>query len=280
MNTTTYTPEPLLRHPVTMAKEMLRDLLAARELAWRLFVRDLSAMYRQSFLGYFWAFAPALLAALPFVFLESQGIVQVPGTGLPYPAFAMLSTLLWQVFVDSLNAPLKAVTTGRSMLARINFPREALLLAAMLDILFNFFIRLVVVIGVMAAFRIPPGPGLALFPAGILALVLGGLALGLVIAPLGVLYGDVARALTIATSVWMLLTPVVYPPKADGIAGILSQWNPVSPLIIVTRGALTGLDYAASLPAFLVVLTLSTLILLAGWVLYRITMPILIERMG
>lgn len=39
-----------------LAREMERDLLASRELAWRLMVRDISAQYRQSFLGIFWAF--------------------------------------------------------------------------------------------------------------------------------------------------------------------------------------------------------------------------------
>jgi hypothetical protein len=35
---------------------MPRDLLASRELAWRLAVHDISAQYRQTFLGALWAF--------------------------------------------------------------------------------------------------------------------------------------------------------------------------------------------------------------------------------
>src|SRR5436190_8244377 len=72
---TVYTPESPLRRPARMVREMFRDLLASRELAWRLFVRDISAQYRQSILGLFWAFIPPLVAALPFVFLNSQGII-------------------------------------------------------------------------------------------------------------------------------------------------------------------------------------------------------------
>ena len=37
---------------------MLGDLLASRELAWRLIVRNFSAQYRQSALGYVWAGFP------------------------------------------------------------------------------------------------------------------------------------------------------------------------------------------------------------------------------
>ena len=46
-----YSPEPLLGHPVTLIKNIIKDLLAGRELAWRLFIRDLSAQYRQTYFG-------------------------------------------------------------------------------------------------------------------------------------------------------------------------------------------------------------------------------------
>ncbi|MEO0936498.1 MAG: ABC transporter permease, partial [Cyanobacteria bacterium J06641_2] len=50
-----YTPESLLRHPSRLFKQMWFDLLSSRELAWRLLIRDISAQYRQSFLGIIWA---------------------------------------------------------------------------------------------------------------------------------------------------------------------------------------------------------------------------------
>ncbi len=77
---TVYTPESPLKNPARLLREMFRDLLASRELAWRLFVRDTSAQYRQSILGYAWAFIPPLVASLPFVFLNSQGVVAIKGT--------------------------------------------------------------------------------------------------------------------------------------------------------------------------------------------------------
>ena len=52
---TIYTPDSLLTNPFKMVREMLRDLADSQELAWRLTVRDLSAQYRQAFLGFLWA---------------------------------------------------------------------------------------------------------------------------------------------------------------------------------------------------------------------------------
>jgi len=40
-----------MRHPARMVAGMLRDLLAGRELAWQLALRDIKAQYRQTALG-------------------------------------------------------------------------------------------------------------------------------------------------------------------------------------------------------------------------------------
>src|SRR5918996_1010864 len=87
---TVYSPESPLRDCRRLLRDMFRDLRGSRELAWRLFVRDTSAQYRQSMLGYVWAFLPPLVASLPFIFLNSQGVVTIEGTPIPYPAYAMI----------------------------------------------------------------------------------------------------------------------------------------------------------------------------------------------
>jgi lipopolysaccharide transport system permease protein len=274
-----YSPQSSLSRPGMMIREMLGDLWSGGELAWRLFLRDVSAQYRQSYLGYVWAFLPPLISSLTFVFLNSQGLFSTGKTGLPYAAFAMIGTLLWQVFVDALNAPVNALIQSKSMLAKINFPREAIIVAGLAMVFFNFLVRLVLLAGVLVFFHVKPGTGILFFPFAILGLILCGTACGLAVAPLGALYGDIGRAIPLITSFWMLLTPVVYPARTSGFAGWLATWNPVSPLIMVARHSLTG-DALTPLAPFFIVFCASLFVLLAGWVGFRIAMPHLIARMG
>ena len=124
-----------------------RAMTEGRELAWRLFLRDVRAQYRQSILGYVWVFIPPLVASLPFIFLSSQGVMNIGETPIPYPAYAIIGTTIWQVFSDSMNAPLRAVLAARSMLARINLPREAILLSALAQVALGFAVRLVLLAG-------------------------------------------------------------------------------------------------------------------------------------
>jgi len=101
---TVYTPESALANPAQVLREMLRDLIASRELAWRLMVRDLSAQYRQTYLGFLWAIILPLANALVWIFLNRSGVLKMQDTGLPYPVYVFTGTMLWAILMDALNA--------------------------------------------------------------------------------------------------------------------------------------------------------------------------------
>ena len=196
---------------------MARDLWTSRELAWRLFLRDTSAQYRQTLLGYLWLVIPPLAAAAPFILLKAGGVVRLGETPIPYAAYALIGTTIWQTFVDALNAPLKTVTAAKSVLLRINLPREGILFSALLRTGFSTLVRLTLLAAVLAVFGIVPAPTVWLFFLGMLALILVGFVVGVILTPLGLLYSDVQNGLPIFTTFLMLLTPVVYPAPRTGL---------------------------------------------------------------
>jgi lipopolysaccharide transport system permease protein len=258
---------------------MWRDLLASRELAWRLMVRDISAQYRQSFLGIVWAFLPPIVMAAGFTLANDANVINVGVTDLPYPAYVMFSTALWQTFVEALNGPVQAVTTAKPMLARVNFPREALILAKLGEVFFNFAIKLILIVALFIWFRVPVSWTLILTPVALIHLVLLGTFIGIVLAPLGVLYQDVSKGLTLITGFWLFLTPVVYPVPSAGTFGFLVKLNPVTPLLVTARElATTGV---VSEPLrFWVVSAITLLGLLLTWIAFRLAMPFVVERVS
>ena len=258
-----YTPESPLRDPRRLVRDMMRDLAASRELAWRLFIRDVSAQYRQSILGYLWVFIPPLVASVPFVYLNAQGVIRIGETPIPYAAFAIISMIIWQVFADSLNAPLRSVSAARSILTRINLPREAILLSALAQVCFGFLVRLLLLVGVMAWFHLVPPATALLFPVGILSLILFGFVIGILITPLGLLYSDVQQTLPIITTFLMFLTPVLYPVPQLGIAARVAHINPLTPLIVTTRDWLT-IGTTSYIGGFILVTSLALVFLAVG----------------
>lgn len=272
------TPRSPLAAPGRLFREMGRDLLASRELAWRLLVRNLSAAYRRTLLGYVWAFLPPLVTTATFVFLRSQRVLEVESGAVPYLVFVLCGSLLWQTFYDALQAPLRLANQSKVMLAKIRFPREALILAGIGETLFNFLVRLLILVPVLAFYGIGPGLGGLCAPLGVLSLVLLGTVIGVLLLPPGMLYEDIEKGLPLVAGLWMFLTPVVYAPPTEGPARWLMVLNPVSPLLAQTRDWLTT-GGATHLAGFLAFSLLALILALVGWVLYRLALPHIIARL-
>ncbi len=121
---------------------MGRDVAGGRELAWRLFVRDTAAQYRQSALGYFWVILPPLMTSLIFILLNSANVLVSPDLGMSYPVYVLTGTVFFGLFSDGMAAPLRTIVASRALLIKVSFPREALLLAAWAQTLLGFVIRI------------------------------------------------------------------------------------------------------------------------------------------
>ena len=279
MKTTVYTPDSSLANPFVMVKAMLGDLWAGRELAWRLTVRDISAQYRRSFLGILWALILPLANTAVWLYLNSSGIVVLQQTDIPFPVYIFSGTMLWAIFMDSINAPMGETGSAIGMLTKLNFPREALLLTGVSKTLFNASIKIGLLLCILPFFKVNPGWGLVLFPVGVLSLILVGTAIGLFITPVGMLYSDVGRALPLVMQFLMYVTPVVFAMPDSGLAAKLFALNPLTPLILTARNWLTG-GSPDFLLSFLVVNAAAVVLLLASWIGYRLSLPILIERMS
>lgn len=274
-----YTPASSLRRPIKLVGDIFHDLWRGRELAWRLAVRDISAQYRQTALGLLWAFILPLANTLTWIFLKSTGVVAIGATELPYAVYVFTGTVLWAVFMDALNAPLQKTTAAKAMLAKINFPREALIVSGIYQTLFNAAIKVILLLPALMLFGIHPGWSLLLFPLAVLSLVFAGTAIGLLLTPVGMLYTDIGKSLPLMMQFFMYLTPVVFPMPESGWAAAAYELNPITPLILTARDWLTGFP-ANHLAGFLLTNAAVIVLLVVVWVVYRLAMPILIERMS
>lgn len=268
-----------MRHPVRMVRDMFNDLIAGRELAWRLAVRDIQAQYRQAVLGLLWAFILPLTHTMTWIFLSGTGIVSLKETSLPYPIYVFTGTMIWAIFMDAVNAPLQQTLAAKQMLTKINFPREAIVVSGIYQTLFNAGIKIVLLLITLMIMGIYPGWTLIWFPLGIVSLILAGTVLGLLLTPVGVLYTDIGKSLPLLMQFLMYLTPVVFSIPDSGWAAKIYTINPLTPLIVTTRNWLIGLSAYKS-DHFMLINLMIIVSLMVVWIIYRTAMPILIERMS
>ena len=273
-----YSAESEISNPGKLISGVLRDFASGRELAGRLFMRNLRGLYRQTVLGLFWAFLPPIVNTAFWVFLREADVFDTGKMPINSTIFILTGMIFWQAFIEAFQMPMDVINKNRNMISKLNFPRESLLLVGLGEILFNFAIRTLLLLPACVWFQFMPPATIVFMPIAALGLIFVGMGFGLILMPIGALYQDVGRFIGLATPFWMILTPVVYMPL-ETLPGSLLNWiNPASPLLILARDwTLVGSTEHAS--AAIVFGIGSVVLMLIGLVIYRVSIPVLVERM-
>ena len=278
--TTVYTAEKQRNRIRSLAYEMWEEIYLSRYVITQVFIRDLKAAYRKSYLGYLWAVIPGLTTTAIWMFLNSQNIIQVEETPIPYPLYVLIGSTLWMFFSSSVQSPLGSFQGGSAVFMKLKVSPFAFILAGLGGLLFDLLLKLTLLAPVCIWFGIaPPWHAIYLFPLGIVGVLMLGLAIGILLIPLGSLYGDVSRFVGFALGFLMYLTPVVYPVPKEGWASTLVHLNPATYLLGATRDWLSFGESAYTLE-FFVILGMSFLLTLLGLIILKIVMPHLVARMG
>jgi lipopolysaccharide transport system permease protein len=265
-----YTPQGVQRSGVGGWQIMFQELVESRRLIWLLILRDLSVRYRQSILGYVWAVVPQIATIAVFAFLNSSRVLPIGGTKIPYVAYSLWGMSVWQLFAGCLTNCANSLTASGSLVTKINFPREALVIAALGQPAFDFVVRLVPVVAVFIWCGVVP-PWQSLFmPLFLLPVVVLGLGLGFVLSIANLVIRDTANALGTALTIAMFLTPVLYPPPVRWPFYLINVLNPLSPLVAASQDLIAG-GFLTQPEMFIAACIFSTALFLASWRAFRIT---------
>ncbi|MGZ4834257.1 MAG: ABC transporter permease [Terriglobales bacterium] len=217
----------------------LREIWEYRELLYFLAWRDIKVRYKQTALGAAWALLQPLFLMVIFT-LRFGRVAKVP-VPVPYPVFAFCGLLPWQLFAFGLSQSSNSLVSSQNLINKVFFPRLVIPISSILAGLLDFVIAFVLLLGMMAYYRIVPGMNALLLPLYVLFAVVASLTVGIWLSAVNVRYRDVQYTLGFLTQFWMLATPVGYPASA-----VPQQWrwilavNPMASVVEGFRWALLG----------------------------------------
>jgi len=273
---------PNMRHELGLFQTwvvMARNVWRSRELIWQLFKRDFLASYKKSFIGITWLFISPLLGIVSWVFLQATGMLQPGDVGIPYPAYVMIGTSMWGLFMGFYSSASSTLSAGTGLLMQVNYPHEALLFKQLANQLATYLITFLVNIVILLIFKVVPSWGLLMLPLVALPLFFLGTAMGLIISMVSVVAFDFSRMVDIFMSVLMYSTPVIYSAKTESaLVLMINKWNPLTYLVCSCRDmVIYGNLYHPKeyfLSAFL-----ALLVFLVSWRLFYVSEDKIIERM-
>jgi ABC-type polysaccharide/polyol phosphate export permease len=205
----------------------LAELHGTRELFWNLTLRELRTRYKRSILGWTWSLLNPLSTTLiySFVFVvlfDAAAPVGNPSGLEVFGLFILCAILPWNFMAIGAGTSMGAVLFNGSLVKKVAFPREHLVLANVAACLVTLFIELGVLSIVMLFFGhivLLQLPGVLLAAMLLSAFVVG---LGLMLAAGNVFFRDLGHLWNIVVQLWFFLTPVVYSPEL--VEGKIAGW--------------------------------------------------------
>lgn len=258
---------------------MAANIAGARNLIWQLFKRDFLAGYKRSFLGFSWVFIAPLFGIVSWVFLRGTGVLQTGDVGIPYPAYVLVGTSVWALFVGFYQAGKNTLAAGRDLVLQINYPHEALLVQQTAQQLANFSIVLMMNLLVLTFMGVYPAWQVVFLPAVVFPLFLIGSGIGLIVSMITIVAVDLNNVIDRVFNLLIWLTPIIYSDKVDNpVIQLFIRWNPLTYLVCSARDIiLYGRLY--DLTGYLVCSALALALFLLSWRLFFVSEDKIIERM-
>ncbi len=281
MNTTLDQPTELPLPPTVVIQAtsglsalQLGALWEYRELLYFLVWRDIKVRYKQAALGIAWIVLQPLVSMAIYSIIFGR-LLNAPSDGIPYPVFVFAGLLPWQYFAGALTRSSTNLVDNAHLITKVYFPRLVIPLSGVLSGLVDFGVAFLVLIGLMAIYRIPPTWAIVFLPAFILLAMITALGFGLWLSALNVRYRDVKHLIPFIVQMWMYLTPVVYsvtliPERFRWVLAL----NPMTGVVQGFRWALLGNvmdDAAAPGGLFFVSIGIAVLVLVGGLFFFRST---------
>lgn len=258
---------------------MFHNIRASKELIWQLFVRDFVAVYKKSFLGMGWLFISPVIGIVSWVLMNSTGILNPGDTGIPYPAYVLLSTSIWGLFMGFYGAAAGTLNAGGGFIMQVKYPHEALLIKQVSQHLASFFIGFLMNIVVLLIFGVIPSWKIIFFPAVALPLFFLGAGIGLIIAVISIVAVEIQRIVDAFFGFLIFLTPVIYSPNfANPFLQTVTKWNPLTYLVGAVRDTIVygKIDHPTE---FVYAAIFSFIVFVFSWRLFYISEEKVIEKM-
>jgi lipopolysaccharide transport system permease protein len=255
------------------------NIVASRQLIFQMYRRDFLNMYKKSFLGFGWMALSPIIGVVSWLLMNATGLLAPGDVGIPYPAYVLLSSSIWGLFMSFYGAGKATLDAGSSFILQVRYPHEALLFKQALQEFTNFSITLLVNLFVLLIFGVHPSWMMLLYPVLILPLFFLGAGLGLLFAVIKVVASDIDRAFSILLGFCIYITPVIYAPKTKNqILQTVINYNPLTYLIGTVRDA-TIYGKVSYWDRYLVAGGISLMFFLFAWRLFYNSEEMIIEKM-
>lgn len=275
---TTYEPDNSIKKGyVSLWKEIIWELTHNKWLTFQLFKRDFFSIYKQSLVGFFWAFIFPIVSVGIFIILNHSGIFNVGKIEVPYSIYAILGMAFWQLFSTGLTTTSNSLVKAGSMLVKINFSKKSLVFSSAAQSLIPFIVQMVLVGFLFVGYQVYPSIKILFIPLLMVPIFFLTLGLGFILSVFNSIVRDISNALSVFITFLLFLTPVLYAKPKIGVLIPITKYNPLYYLISVPRELILK-GTIREWNGYLISIGISVLFFVVGLGIFHLTETRITER--
>jgi lipopolysaccharide transport system permease protein len=187
----------------------LHNVLGRQELLGHLTVRNLRVQYKQSALGYAWLLLNPISQVLTLTFIFSA-VFKTPSQGSPFVVFLCMGLFPWLFFSAALSTATDSVVGSANLITTVRFPRELLVISAVLIRMVDFGASLLILGGALIYYGQSISPNVAWVLLIFLLQFVFTIGLSFPLAALNLFFHDVRYLVGVFLYLWFFLTPIFY----------------------------------------------------------------------
>lgn len=250
----------------------LKEVWRYKDLVYMFVKRDFISGFKQTILGPVWFFINPIFTTLVYLVVFGN-IAGLSTDGAPKILFYLAGVTLWNYFSTCLTGTSNVFTGNAAIFGKVYFPRLVMPLTIVISNLMRFGVQMLLFLGVFFYYyyqgQVQPNIWILATPFIIVLMAAFALGMGMIFSSLTTKYRDIQMLLGFGVSLFMYVTPVIYPLSAlPARLKSIAYYNPLSGIFECFKYAWLGVgDFSASM---LIISSVIIFILLAvGTVLFN-----------
>lgn len=224
----------------------LKEVWQYRDLISLFTKRNFVVSYKQTILGPAWIFLTPLFSSIVQAFVFG-GIAGIQTDGIPTLLFYLCSNAIWAYFSSCLTNNANTFTANAYMFGKVYFPRLTTPISNVLSSIIRFGIQMLLVLVALVYYLLreeisPNWLAWLMIPVELVHLGVLGMGFGIIVSSMTTKYRDLTVLVDFGVSLWMYLTPIVYPMSTVGDSWMRTALlcNPVTSSVEMLRYAVLG----------------------------------------
>lgn len=239
-----------------------------RYMVSNLIKKDITTKYRRSVLGILWSVLNPLLMMLVttavFQYLFRSDIEN-------FPIYYLTGSLLFNFVAEATTSSMTSVLGSATLIKKVYIPKYLFPLQKCLFSFVNMLFSLVALVIMYIVLKIVPPWTIILAPIPMLYALLFSFGIGLILSSLIIFFRDIGHLYSVWITVWMYLTPIIYPIEA--LPSSVSRIVKINPLYHIIK-YFRNVTLYGIIPTFrdnIICLSCGMVVLIIGLIIFKKT---------